>query len=163
MLKSDPRYAIWPHRKPSQKARTAAKLEEAGLPKGVAEVAAPVAIETAKKASRAVKATVKKVVKAVAAGSPALVASTGVTAAQGLGIAAAAGIAAYTLTTAVLNAGRTIDARRAAVADAYRNARRDLTAKLGRAPTAEELKPLTTRYRELDAIAQSGFTLTRNL
>lgn len=158
MTKDDPRYAEWPHRKPSKKALAANKVSAVtGISPAAATVLTPVVTKAIEKGGTSAKRAVTKLLGQVAA--PALAgagASIGAGAATTAAVALAAGLAGYWLTTAVLNQGATIDARKRAVADAYRFARIDLKSRLGREPTLEELKPITAKYKELSAIAAGG-------
>lgn len=158
MTKDDPRYAEWPHRKPSKKAVAAAKVSAiTGISPAASAVLTPVVAKAIEKGGTTAKRTVTKLLAQVA--GPALAtagASIGAGAATTAALALSAGLAGYWLTSAVLNQGATIDARKRAVADALRFARADLTSRLGRPPTFEELKPLNQKYKELAAIAASG-------
>lgn len=172
MLKDDPRRdddLNWSSRKLSartlQKNQVAAALGGNAVTRSLlsspaAQTAAgTLLVGAAPKAVRALPKLIRAASSAVAAGGAQVAAEAGVSTFVGTasiaGVLAAAGLTSYFTTKWILERSSRRSEALALASDAYRKARADMAAQLGRALTAAELKALADHYKAVTAEIRS--------
>lgn len=164
MPESDPRYDEWPSRKPSKKAKREALIQEAaggvGLGKEAAKAVGAVGTALAPTVARQIPKVIRAATKAqVSTGALSSVLGTGVVTLGASGAAAliAAGLGSYFTTRYIMerfSEGGRLDA----ALKALLKARREMSAKLGRELTRDELQALNAHYQQVvrDIKARGG-------
>lgn len=116
-------------------------------------------VGAAPKAVKALPKLIRGATAAIAAGGAQVAAEAGVSTLVGtgsiLGVLAAAGLGSYFTTKWILDRSSRRDEALAMASDAYRKARADMAAALGRALNAAELKALADHYKAVTADIRS--------
>lgn len=161
---TDPRFDEWPSRKPSKKSKREALIQEAaggvGLSKEAAKAVGAVGTALAPTIARQIPKVIRAATKAqVNTGALSSILGTGVVTLGTSGAAAliAAGLGSYFTTRYIMerfSQGGRLDA----ALKALLKARREMSAKLGRELTREELQALNAHYQQVvrDIKARGG-------
>jgi hypothetical protein len=157
MPKSDPRYADWPHRKPSKKSKARARIAAVtGLDDEEAAVAQAILTPVARRATSVGRRVLTKVGGVGAAATVAAGQTAGLGALTTASLVVLTGLASYYATRAIIEGGNSRENREYAAANEYRAARQEFARRMGRPLTADENKVLAAKFKEQMALAISG-------